>query len=493
MKTDVQNPAVRVLDFPRFAFWICFGFRASCLGFLFLMFATTTRAQVAPQKYHDWAPVPPMGWNSWDSFGAGVNEQQTRENIDYMADKLKQHGWQYIVVDIQWYEPQAHTTSYRRGAELVTDANARLMPAANRFPSAEGNKGFKPLAEYVHSKGLKFGMHLMRGIPRQAVDRDNSPILGTMYHAAEIADKVNVCRWNTDMYGVDMSKPGAQEYYDSVFALIASWDVDYVKVDDLSAPNYRQAEVEAIRNAIDKTGRTMVLSTSPGATPLASADHVATHANLWRISDDFWDQWTPLKEQFQRCANWAKYTGPGHWPDADMLPFGGVRQWQTTGNWTNFTQDEQITVMTLWSLFRSPLMMGGHLPKNDEFTLSLLTNDEVLAVNQKSSNGHQVSRNEDLIVWVADVPDSRDKYVGLFNAKDIIIATTQPGARRGRGPNIAKDGPPEMVTVSLKELGFDGAVKVRDLWKDQEIGTFSGDFSQNISYHGAGLYRISAN
>jgi len=262
-------------------------------------------------KFLQWAQTPPMGWNSWDCFGAGVNEAQTRENIDYMAEKLKAFGWQYIVVDIQWYEPQARTTNYRRGAELVTDSNGRLWPAPNRFPSAGGNKGFKPLAEYVHSKGLKLGIHLMRGIPRQAVDRDNVTILGTNFKAADIADKVNICRWNTDMYGVDMSKPGAQEYYDSVFALIASWEVDYVKVDDLSAPNYHEPEVEGIRKAIDKTGRAMVLSTSPGATPLTVADHVSTHGNLWRISDDFWDQWIPLKDQFERTANWAKFTRAG--------------------------------------------------------------------------------------------------------------------------------------------------------------------------------------
>src|SRR4029079_18009585 len=140
-----------------------------------------------------------------------------------------------------WYEPLARTTNYRRGAELVTDANGRLWPAPNRFPSAEGTKGFKPLADYVHSKGLKLGIHLMRGIPRQAVDRDNSPILGTNFKAADIADKKSLCFWNTDMYGVDMSKPGAQEYYDSVFALMASWDLDFVKVDDLSSP-YHKAE-----------------------------------------------------------------------------------------------------------------------------------------------------------------------------------------------------------------------------------------------------------
>ncbi|HVT87540.1 MAG TPA: glycoside hydrolase family 27 protein [Tepidisphaeraceae bacterium] len=415
-----------------------------------------------------------MGWNSWDCYGTGVTEEQTRANVDYMADKLKSHGWQYIIVDIQWYEPQARTDRYRRGAVLNTDKNGRLMPAPNRFPSAADGRGFKPLADYVHSKGLKFGIHLMRGIPRQAVGQ-NLPIWGTEHKASEIADKTNVCRWNTDMYGVDMSKPGAQEYYDSVLALLASWDVDYVKVDDLSAPNYHKAEVEGIRQAIDKTGRAMVLSTSPGATSLDVGEHIATHANLWRISNDFWDTWKSLKEQFDRCNNWSKFTAPGHWPDADMLPIGAIRQWRND-NWTRFTKDEQITLLTLWSICRSPLMMGGDMPKCDEFTLSLLTNDEVIDVNQHSVNGRQLFRNGDQVAWVADIPDAKDKYLALFNAAD------QP-------QNAAED--PVAIKVMMKDLGFDKECTIRDLWKHNDIGSFGQEFSQRIPYHGAGLYKVS--
>jgi hypothetical protein len=416
-----------------------------------------------------------MGWNSWDCFGTAVTEQLTKENADYMAENLKQHGWQYIVVDIQWYQPTARGFDYQANAKLVMDEYGRLLPATNRFPSAEGGKGFKPLADYVHSKGLKFGIHLMRGIPKQAVAAD-TPILGTSHKASEIADKTRVCKWNPDMWGVDMSKPGAQEYYDSVFALIASWDVDFVKVDDLSRPYHDNVkEVEAIRKSIDKTGRPMVLSTSPGETPLDASEHVAQHANMWRISDDFWDNWKALKEQFARCKNWAKFTGPGHWPDADMLPFGAVRQNRPNG-WTRFTRDEQITVMTLWSLCRSPLMMGGHMPKNDEFTLSLLTNDEVLAVNQRSTGGRELSNRDGLVIWVADVPDSRDKYVGLFNTRDKVAGADEAGVA---------------VSLVLKDLGI-GGCSVRDLWTKKDLGPFTDEFSRIIPYHGAGLYRLTA-
>ena len=139
------------------------------------------------------AKAPPMGWNSWDSFGTGVTEAEVKANADYTAKNLAVHGWQYVVVDIQWSEPNPKSHGYRPDTELVMDANGRLMPAPNRFPSAADGKGFKPLADYVHAKGLKFGIHIMRGIPRRAADRD-LPIAGSAHKASEIADKNSICR-----------------------------------------------------------------------------------------------------------------------------------------------------------------------------------------------------------------------------------------------------------------------------------------------------------
>jgi alpha-galactosidase len=423
-------------------------------------------------EFLKWAPTPPMGWNSWDCFGAAVNEEQTRGNADYMAEHLKQHGWEYIVVDIQWYEPMAKGWDYRKNAKLTMDANGRLLPAPNRFPSAADGKGFKALADYIHSKGLKFGLHMMRGIPRQAV-RENTPVLGTSFHAADIADKSSTCPWNGDMFGVDLSKPGAQEYYDSIFAQYASWDLDFIKVDDLSRP-YHQPEIEAIRKAIDHCGRPIVFSTSPGATPLTQGDHIGANANMWRISDDFWDRWKPLKEQFDRCDKWTRYSGPGHYPDADMLPLGAIRA--AEHGHTGFTRDEQYTLMTLWSICRSPLMFGGHLPDTDEFTLTLITNDEVLAVDQKSTEGRQLFRHDDLIAWTANVPNSSDKYVALFNAQDAL----------------ANGGAGVAVPVNLTDLGFSDSCRVRDLWKHTDLGTFNNQLAQMIPFHGAGLYRVGS-
>jgi hypothetical protein len=429
--------------------------------------------ETAP-AFLSWAPTPPMGWNSWDSFATTVTEAQTKAQADFMAAHLARHGWQYVTVDIQWYEPNATGYDYRKGAKLVMDGWGRLLPAVNRFPSAAGGAGFKPLADYVHARGLKFGVHLMRGIPRQAV-AENTPVKDTPYRAADIANRNSVCAWNTDMYGVDMAQPGAQAYYDSVFALFASWGVDFVKVDDMSRPYFEhQAEVEAVRTAIDHSGRPMLLSLSPGETPLAAADHVSRHANLWRISDDFWDNWPALREQFERLRQWAPSAGPGHWPDADMLPLGVLDLGRRT---THFTPDEQRTVMTLWSIARSPLIMGGDLTNLDAATLALLTNDDVLAVDQHSRGGRQLFNRDNLIGWIADVPGTADKYVALFNARD--RAASAEGST----------GVP--VAVQLAELGFTGPSRIRDLWQNKDLGEFSGEFAPEIPWHGAGVYRVS--
>lgn len=368
-----------------------------------------------PPAFHSWAPRPPMGWNSWDCFATTVTEAQIRAHADIMAEKLLAHGWEYIVVDIQWYEPSSTGFDYHANAKLTVDGFGRLTPALNKFPCAAEGLGFKPLADYVHARGLKFGIHLMRGIPRQAVEQ-NLPILGTNHHAADIADKINVCEWNRDMYGVDMSKPGAQEYYDSVFQLIASWGVDYIKVDDLSRPYLRnQPEIEAIRRAIDRSGRPIVLSLSPGETDIRAAGHVVNHANLWRISDDFWDRWSLLEAQFARLHEWSKWRRPGAWPDADMIPFGTIE----LGRQTYFTPDEQQTLMTLWCIARSPLMLGADLTRLDSPTLALISNDEVLEVNRASGGNHQLFRDsQGRIAWVANLPHSHDKYLAVFNTRD---------------------------------------------------------------------------
>jgi hypothetical protein len=432
------------------------------------LFAGLPAGNAADPGYWSWAQTPPMGWNSWDGFATTVTEAQTRAQAGVMQAKLAGHGWKLITVDIQWYEPNATGFDYHKGARLEMDAWGRLLPATNKFPSAVNGAGFKPLAKVIHGEGLKFGLHLMRGIPRQAVAA-KTPVLGTPFTAADIANTHDTCSWNSDMYGVDMTKPGAQEYYNSVFAQFAAWGLDFVKVDDLSRP-YHQAEIEAIRKAIDRTGRKIVFSTSPGATPVSAGEHVSTHANMWRISDDFWDKWSLLFEQFDRLRNWTPYRGPGHFPDADMLPVGVLQMGKAKAK---FTPDEQYTLLTLWSIARSPLILGADLTKLDDFTFGLITNDEVIAVGQASIGNRELFRRDGFYGWVADVPRAKDKYLALFNTR-----------------NEPANGS-AAVPVSLTELGFDGACHIRDLWQHQDLGVVTNQFALVINVHGAGLYRVS--
>jgi alpha-galactosidase len=377
-------------------------------------------AQPAPDlPFYPWAATPPMGWNSWDCFGPTVTEDEVKANADYMAEHLKPYGWEYVVVDIRWYVGNDKSHGYnQKDAVLSMDDYGRFLPAANRFPSSAGGKGFKPLADYVHGKGLKFGIHLMRGIPKLAVER-NSPVLGATVTAKDIYNTKQHCTWLGDMFTVDAAKPGAQEYYNSVFELAAAWGVDFIKIDDLSRP-YHSDEIEMIRKAIDGCGRPIVLSTSPGETPIDSAGHVSTHANMWRIIDDFWDNWSQLNAHFALFERWIPYMGPGHWPDGDMLPLGrvGIRAERGDNRMSQFTRDEQTTLMSLFLICRSPLMFGGHLPDNDGFTERLITNEEALAVLQKSTNNRLLLNDGEQIIWIADAPETGDRYAALFYSSD---------------------------------------------------------------------------
>ena len=253
----------------------------------------------------------PMGWNSWDCYGAAVTEDIVRRNAEFMAEHLKEYGWEYIVVDIQWYEPYAATNEYHPFADVVMDEYGRLLPAVNRFPSAANGAGFGPLAEYVHSLGLKFGIHIMRGIPRQAVHQ-NTKIMNSDRHAREIAKTNSICAWNTDMYGVDPEKDGAREYYNSIFELYASWGVDFIKCDDIARElPHEESELIMLSKALHGCGRPMVLSLSPGPALLEKAELYKQISNMWRITDDFWDKWELLYDMFSRAEKWCTHAGAG--------------------------------------------------------------------------------------------------------------------------------------------------------------------------------------
>lgn len=370
-------------------------------------------------SFLDYAKTPPMGWNSWDCYGASVTEAEVIAHADFMAEHLRPYGWEYVVVDIQWSEPEAKSTRYNNFYPLAMDAFSRLVPAESRFPSAGKDVGFKNLGDYIHQKGLKFGMHIMRGIPRQAVHQ-NTAIKGTTKRARDIALN-SICPWNADMYGVDVSIPEGQLYYDSLLELYASWGVDFIKVDDIADltlyGDAHKAEIHAIRKAIDKTGRDIVLSLSPGPAALKNGTFFQNHANMWRLTDDFWDHWDALYTMFDRASEWAPFIRPGNWPDCDMLPLGhiGVRAVDGGGgdNWTRFTKDEQYLLMTLWTICQSPLMFGGTLPDIDNFTLGLLTNPAVLDIYHTLEEQREIYRDDTWIIWQG--ASTSATYYAIFN------------------------------------------------------------------------------
>jgi hypothetical protein len=413
-----------------------------------------------------------MGWNSYDAYGDNVTEAETLDNARYLKREMQPYGWDTVVVDYRWYDPGTYNNNAngRAGVKLTMDDYGRLLPSPNRFPSAANGAGFRPLADKIHAMGLKFGIHIMRGIPRNAVTA-NTPIEGSAYHAAEAANTADVCGWCPDMYGVRADTAAGQAYYDSLFRLYASWGVDYVKMDDTSQP-YHKDDIDAVRKAIDKCGRSIVYSLSPGETPIDEAAHVAAHANLWRASGDFWDDWSALHHEFDLADRWRGYVGPGHWADADMLPLGHLSvAHRSVGDdrQTRFTNSEQTTLMSLWCLLPAPLMLGAAMPDNDRWTLSLLTNPEVLALDQEADAkpAWRVEHGEDIEVWERKMADG-SVAVGVFNI----------------------DGFDGDRVLSRDELGLSGRYIVRDLWQRKDLGVMPDHLVLHITGHGTALLRL---
>lgn len=416
---------------------------------------------------------PPMGWNSWDSYGTTVTEQEVLDNAQVMRDRLLPAGWDTVVIDIAWYDPTARAHGYNAKAPLVLDGYGRQLPDPVRFPSAADGQGFAPLAARIHDLGLRFGIHVMRGIPRLAVERD-LPVLGTSYTAAQVVDTTHVCAWNPDNYGLDHSHPGAQAWYDAQVDQFARWGVDYLKVDDMQVP-FMDREIDSYACAISKAeqahGHPMTLSLSPGTrVPTTHLGFLRDHAQLWRISDDLWDRWQDLYAQFARLARWAPLQSTGHWADADMLPLGhiGLRAERGGDRSSLLTADEQRTMLTLWAMGRSPLMVGGDLPSSDEAILSLLDNPALEEVTAGSADNGEIIREPvesgdgqdkkilgEEIVWRALASDWAD---GTPSGHDggVYAAVFWTGDR------------PRRVRTALSSLvgldGADGAWTPVDLW-----------------------------
>ena len=427
---------------------------------------------------NEFAPVPPMGWNSYDYYNTEVNEDQVKANADFMAKYLKPCGWEYVVIDISWYEKNAGSQSslyqYIPFGELVMDEYSRLIPDPSRFPSSAGGRGFKPLADYIHSLGLKFGIHIMRGIPRAAA-HGHKNLLGTDLTADRIADPANICSWNPYMYGLRADLPEAQLYYNSIMELYAGWGVDFIKCDDIcreDAPTAHK-EIALLYRAIENCGRPIVLSLSPGPAKITEAEHYAKHANMWRITDDFWDSWPLLKDMFRRCELWQGKNSPGCYPDCDMLPVGiigggfGDHQERRTG----LSEEEQRTMMSLWCIFGAPLMIGAEMTKMDPFTLELLTNKDILSMQKCGQYARQVYRTDEASVWISRDPAGDKGYLAMFNLADEERAV-------------------HCWMVMAKEAGgkaYEGGF-MKELWTGADASICTGGLACLVPPHGARVF-----
>eukprot|EP01116_Phalansterium_solitarium_P005713 TRINITY_DN1761_c0_g2_i1.p1 TRINITY_DN1761_c0_g2~~TRINITY_DN1761_c0_g2_i1.p1 ORF type:complete len:452 (-),score=160.48 TRINITY_DN1761_c0_g2_i1:21-1376(-) len=427
--------------------------------------------------------TPPMGFNTYDSFEEVINETQYRQQVGVLAS-IKQHGWQYGVIDAGWYE-----NLVKNDGSVFSDGYSRLIPDPVRFPSSKGANGFQPLASWVHSNGLRMGVHVMRGIHKQVVEA-NEPIFGTSYHAQDIAVASDACDWWGEWYGVNMSHPGGQAYYDSIVQLYASWTLDFIKVDCIfGGRDGHPADIRAVSQAIQGTNAVITLSLSPGlgATPAMAAE-LSPYVNTYRITNDLWDCFDntstnapcpydhvtvagalDVMPQFQDFIGAQGLMGLS-WPDADMLPIGVLLPpGQSVPQPTGLTQDEQRLLSPLWCIFRNPLMFGGDLTKLDNFTLGLITNDDVLGVHQASSGNRQFDAAGGVYAWRAtSTAAAGGEYVAVFNVNPTV----------------------QTYDIQFSKLGLGLTCTIYDCWAQSQVGVYKGDFVSTIPVHGANLYLL---
>ncbi len=427
---------------------------------------------------NNFASVPPMGWNSYDYYDTTVNEEQVKANADFMSAHLKEYGWEYVVVDIQWYanKPDAMRDKFQYipFGKLEIDQYGRLQPDKERFPSSSEGLGFKPLADYIHSLGLKFGIHIMRGIPREAA-HNHCSVLGTDVTADMIADPFSICGWNPDMYGVRNTEAG-QAYYNSLLQLYADWGVDFIKVDDICNTNMyvnnqysASHEIEMIYNAIQNCKREIVLSLSPGPALIEKAWHLEKYANMWRITDDFWDSWELLKDMFKRCELWQKHVSKGCYPDCDMLPLGIVGKGFKNERHTQFTKEEQRTMMSLWCMFGSPLMLGAELTKLDKWTLSLLTNKDILSMLTPDCKPKQIEHNEEKALWISYNENTKEQFIGLFNLSEHE----------------------KRISINMRDIEEEkNEVNLLELWSKKEWNSEKGVVTAVIKPHDCCIFKV---
>jgi len=442
--------------------------------------------------------TPPMGWNSFDSYGVYLHQDAAMANLEAFAEKLKPFGYEYFVIDAGWFGEfkLREGTIYpaeKHAMKLNFNEYGLLQPSITYFPN-----GLQQIIDRCHELGLKFGLHLMRGIPRAAV-KANTPVKGTKYFAGDIADTTSICSWNHQNYGVDMDKPGAQEFYNSLVNQMADWGVDFIKYDDIVP--YPE-EVQAVVNAIAQCGRPIVLSLSPGGRTDQNALDVFKGGNMLRVTPDIWDEQKGIDQCFEAWRKWQGKEEPGFWIDMDMIPFGQlqlmspkpegvkgdeskaeIRQKIRSGElsniellsgkgwtrWSEFTKDQMYTFITIRALSASPLMQGGDIPTLDNFSLQLITDEHVLECNQNGVMGSLVYEASGIEIWNTSKKNCQDGWIGIFNRSD------------------------ESMPVSLKpeDLGLDPdrTYDLLDVWNEEKFS--KPDFA--INPNGVVFIRYSVN
>ncbi len=434
------------------------------------------------------AQKPPLGWNSFDSYGVYLHEAAAIKNLEAFAQKLKPHGYEYFVIDAGWFgefklKEGTIFPAEKHAEKLNFNEFGLLQPSKTYFPN-----GIKAIADSCHKLGIKFGIHLMRGIPRAAV-KANTRVKGTKYKAQDIADTNSICTWNPQNYGVDMKKPGAQAFYNSLINQMAEWGVDFLKYDDIVP---FPEEVKAVANAIAQCGRPIVLSLSPGGS--VDPNHLIAFkkAQMLRVTPDIWDEQKGIDQCFDAWRKWQGKEGAGFWIDMDMIPFGqlqlmspkpkGVKGNESKSELikkmeagelekfellagrgfnrtSEFTKDQMYTFITLRALSASPLMMGGDLPSIDDFSLKLITNKDVLECNQNGVMGNLVYDEGEIEILKVAKKNSKDGWVGIFN--------------RSKNPK----------SISLKRgnlgSGISKSTKLMDVWNVKDVSILQFELNPN--------------
>lgn len=420
------------------------------------------------------AQRPPLGWNSWDVFGVDVTEAEVLATARAMAERLKPHGYDTVVIDLGWYAPGLTCIGrqYNRpDPHQLIDEWGRLIPDPARFPSSAGGKGLKPLADRLHGMGLKLGIHVMRGIAIQAVQA-NTPIKGSDRRARDIMRYHDRCVFYDGMYSVDVSRDGALAYYQSVLDLYAAWGIDYIKADDMTSYPQHYDEVLAFRWALDQCGRPITLSLSPGAISFFDRSYANHVGDAFRISGDLWDQWKDLEHMFGLCRTWQGHTGPGRWADCDMIPIGiiNVRGEHGDGERRDrFTPGERRTLLSLWSIFRSPLMLGCDLTRLDDETAALVTNPAMLRCNQTSVGNREVASGPGFSAWTAQDPADGARWIALFNTSEVQA----------------------WLEVPLKALGMAAGCQATDVWSGASRRVDRDVYAAEVEPHGVSFARLA--